>query len=128
MRPRGIGLGIALLGLAALVSAAEGDMRAPRDRLCRRVAAARCAPRSENHAVVAAWAYGFYRTCIRPARGGRCPMSPSCSRYSQEALAKHGPLIGLWATADRLMRCGADAGRYRTGHTARGFCRLDPVP
>ena len=128
MRPRTIGLGMALLGLAALVSAAAGDLRAPEDRLCPRVASASAAPRAANHAVVASWAYRFYRTSVRPARGGRCPMSPSCSRYSQEALAKHGPVVGLCLTADRLMRCGADARCYRTGYTARGFCRLDPAP
>ena len=126
--PRGIWLWVALLGIGPVASTTAGDMRAPADRLCPEVRAAQGVRPTGNHAVVATWASQFYRTCVHPARGGRCPMSPSCSHYSQAAFAKHGPLIGLWATADRLMRCGADANLYRPGFTERGLCRLDPVP
>ncbi len=45
---------------------------------------------------------------ISRADGDRCPMYPSCSGYSKEAVKKHGPLIGWIMTCDRLMRCGRD--------------------
>lgn len=36
---------------------------------------------------------------------GVCRFSPSCSRYSSEAVAKHGLWKGLQLTHDRLRRC-----------------------
>ena len=41
-------------------------------------------------------------------RGGQCPMYPSCSQYSRQAIARHGLLIGWVMTTDRLLRCGRD--------------------
>ncbi len=35
--------------------------------------------------------------------GNRCPMHPTCSRYSLEAIEKHGFLIGIVMTCDRLI-------------------------
>ncbi len=41
-------------------------------------------------------------------RRGVCPMYPSCSQYSRQAVGKHGFVVG-WAMAmDRLLRCGRD--------------------
>lgn len=41
-------------------------------------------------------------------RRGVCPMYPSCSQYSRQAVMKHGIVLG-WAMAmDRLLRCGRD--------------------
>jgi len=41
-------------------------------------------------------------------RRGVCPMHPSCSEYSRQAVETHGFAIG-WAMAmDRLLRCGRD--------------------
>jgi len=34
-----------------------------------------------------------------------CPLQPTCSRYSVEAVEKHGILTGLKLTASRLARC-----------------------
>ena len=39
-------------------------------------------------------------------RRGSCPMHPSCSAYSRQAVATHGAAIGWAMTMDRLMRCG----------------------
>jgi putative membrane protein insertion efficiency factor len=50
----------------------------------------------------------FYRKYISGADGNRCPMHPSCSTYSLEAIKKHGPLKGWVLTCDRLIRCGRD--------------------
>ena len=46
-----------------------------------------------------------------------CRYSPSCSRYSIEALQKHGALRGGWLTVRRLARCNPWGGM--------GY---DPVP
>jgi putative component of membrane protein insertase Oxa1/YidC/SpoIIIJ protein YidD len=53
-------------------------------------------------------AVGFYRKFISGADGNRCPMYPSCSTYSLEAIQKHGAFLGWIMTCDRLMRCGRD--------------------
>jgi uncharacterized protein len=53
----------------------------------------------------------FYRgplNHLNAVREGSCPMHPSCSAYAQEALEKHGPLIGGTMAFDRLIRCGRD--------------------
>jgi len=43
---------------------------------------------------------------LNGVRRGQCPMYPSCSRYCDESLRKHGFLFGWMMTCDRLMRCG----------------------
>ena len=43
---------------------------------------------------------------LSAVRRGQCPMYPSCSQYSREAVAKHGALMGWVMGMDRLMRCG----------------------
>ncbi len=45
---------------------------------------------------------------LSAVRDGGCPMHPSCSAYSLETFAKHGPIMGWIMTCDRLMRCGRD--------------------
>jgi len=45
---------------------------------------------------------------ISRADGDRCPMVPTCSAYSAQAIQKHGLLKGWIMTSDRLMRCGRD--------------------
>jgi len=46
---------------------------------------------------------GFYKKYIGPVDGSNCPSYPTCSQYSLNAIRKHGVLIGLIMTADRLM-------------------------
>lgn len=47
-----------------------------------------------------------FQKYISPIDGARCPMYPTCSAYSRQALHKHGPLLGMFMTADRLMHEG----------------------
>ncbi len=47
-----------------------------------------------------------FQKYISPLDGARCPMYPTCSAYSRQALHKHGPLLGIFMTADRLMHEG----------------------
>jgi hypothetical protein len=46
---------------------------------------------------------GIFRTYISPVDGDRCPSYPTCSEYSLEAIRKHGALVGLVMTFDRLI-------------------------
>lgn len=41
-----------------------------------------------------------------PALGIRCRFEPTCSRYSEVVLRRHGALRGSWLTLRRLLRCG----------------------
>jgi hypothetical protein len=44
----------------------------------------------------------FFRTTISPVDGNRCPMYPTCSQYGEEAIGRHGPVLGLLLIVDRL--------------------------
>ena len=46
-----------------------------------------------------------YKGFISPMLGPRCRFVPSCSEYAMGAIARHGPLRGLWLTTTRLARC-----------------------
>lgn len=47
----------------------------------------------------------FYQKWISSTGGDRCGFRPSCSRFGYEAIATHGPVMGLMMTGDRLTRC-----------------------
>ena len=47
-----------------------------------------------------------FQKYISPLDGARCPMYPTCSDYARQALHKHGPLLGVFMTADRLLHEG----------------------
>jgi hypothetical protein len=49
------------------------------------------------------WLLTFYQKVIGPVNSGRCPMYPTCSQYSVQAIRKHGPIVGIVMTADRLI-------------------------
>lgn len=53
----------------------------------------------------------FYRQVISRITIMHCPMEPSCSNYSLRAINKHGALIGVFMTADRLIH-EADERKY----------------
>lgn len=46
-----------------------------------------------------------YRYLISPLLGNHCRFYPSCSHYTAEAIALHGPGRGLWLAVRRLSRC-----------------------
>ena len=58
-----------------------------------------------------------YRVTLSPLLGGLCRYEPSCSRYAEEALRRHGARRGATLALKRLARCHP----FRPG----GF---DPVP
>ena len=43
-----------------------------------------------------------YQEFMSPVLVSHCYMLPSCSVYGKEAIAEHGPLLGLLLTIDRL--------------------------
>jgi uncharacterized protein len=59
----------------------------------------------------------FYRIFLSHFFGGACKFSPSCSKYAQEAIARHGARRGVVLALKRLGRCRP--------FTKGGF---DPVP
>jgi len=62
----------------------------------------RNSPLSPGQKVASGILQGF-KEYISPVDGDRCPCYPTCSQYSQEAIRKHGLLIGLVMTFDRLI-------------------------
>ena len=53
----------------------------------------------------------LYQKTLSKINGTNCSMIPSCSRYAQDSLKKHG-ILGLFHTADRLVRCSSDTWQY----------------
>ncbi len=43
---------------------------------------------------------------LMPAIGVQCRFRPTCSHYADQAIEKHGALVGSWMTFTRLLRCG----------------------
>lgn len=46
-----------------------------------------------------------YQLFLSPLLGNNCRYYPTCSHYTQEAIAKHGALQGTWLGIRRISRC-----------------------
>ena len=46
-----------------------------------------------------------YRVTLAPLIGGFCRYEPSCSRYAEEAVRRHGARQGTGLAVRRLLRC-----------------------
>lgn len=70
----------------------------------------------------------FYQDILSTLNTVHCPMQPSCSNYSLQAIARHGACCGILLTADRLIHEGSEK-RYTPLVTVPGRGRLhfDPV-
>ncbi len=47
----------------------------------------------------------LYRVTLSPLLGKSCRYTPSCSRYTYQAIEKHGPLKGSWLGIKRILSC-----------------------
>jgi len=54
--------------------------------------------------IVAQTSIRLYRSVISSQDDSRCVFTPTCSRYMEEAIQKHG-IIGILMGVDRLTRC-----------------------
>lgn len=59
----------------------------------------------------------FYQLTLSSIFGRTCRHIPSCSAYTDEAIATHGAWAGLWIGVARIWRC-----------RPLGSSGLDPVP
>lgn len=56
--------------------------------------------------------FRFYNRFVSPIQGARCSHRPTCSGYAIGAVRRHGTVLGLWLTVDRLM-LGGHSSRLR---------------
>ncbi|MEW5994593.1 MAG: membrane protein insertion efficiency factor YidD [Candidatus Zixiibacteriota bacterium] len=47
----------------------------------------------------------LYRFTLSPVIGNSCRFWPTCSRYAEDALRRHGVLKGCIMAVKRLLRC-----------------------
>ena len=72
-----------------------------------------------------------YRLVLSPWLGNACRFEPTCSRYSLQALERHGALAGSYLTVHRLLRCQplcAGGPDPVPDNAPRLFSRLFPRP
>jgi len=73
----------------------------------------------------------FYRgplNHLQAVRSGECPMYPSCSEYSRQAVTRFGFAKGWVMSMDRLMRCGRDETRLAPKILVNGKVKyFDPI-
>ena len=71
--------------------------------------------------------FRFYQKYISPVDGDRCPSYPTCSQYGREAVRKHGVLMGLMMTYDRLIHESDEIRRAPLMRVGDVYRYYDPV-
>lgn len=69
----------------------------------------------------------FFQHYISPVDGPRCPMYPTCSAYALQALERHGPLLGVMLTVDRLFHETDAAEHHHPVQVGNRLRFYDPV-
>lgn len=95
-------------GMSVAPAQPADAMRAPRSPHRAERPAAAPAERSLP-ALVCDASLRFFQQVISPVDGARSTMYPTGSAYAREAIKKHGALLGLVLTAERLMHEGNEA-------------------
>lgn len=65
-----------------------------------------------------------WRNLVSPGDGARCPMRPTCSLYSRQAMGRDGLVGGVVLTFDRLLR---DSNLDGYDRAPDGLHALDPL-
>lgn len=73
------------------------------------------------------WLVKLYQKYISPIDGDRCPLYPTCSQYSIQAMREHGPFIGIIMTADRLMHEADERDFAPSRKVGNRYRFIDPV-
>ncbi len=73
------------------------------------------------------WLLKIYQNFISPVKGDRCPLYPTCSAYSVQALQKHGPVVGIVMTADRLIHESDEPSLVPYKKVGNRYRFIDPV-
>ena len=70
---------------------------------------------------------GIFQKYISPVDGDRCPCYPTCSQYSVQAIRKHGALVGIVMTVDRLIHESDEIRRVPVIKVYGSYRYYDPV-
>ena len=54
---------------------------------------------------IALWLIVVYQKIVSPYLGPQCRFAPTCSRYTSEAITRHGLLRGVSLGVCRLLKC-----------------------
>jgi len=75
------------------------------------------------------WAIRFFQKVVSPVDGPSCEFTPSCSSYGIQAVRKHGLLLGIGMTTERIVRNHQPDNplRYPVVERQGEFYYLDPV-
>ena len=74
------------------------------------------------------WAIRFYQNFISSQHDNHkmCTFTPSCSRFSIDAIKQRGPIIGVLLTSDRLQRCN-NSKSLSYSIDKNTYKRIDPI-
>ena len=117
---------VSVWSIAAVWAAAENPMRAPA-AVRPPSAPTATAPTPDFPGVVFDTYLRFFQQVISPVDGARSNMYPTGSDYARRAVKKHGALLGIVLTTERLMHEGNE-GRRAPRIRKYGLWRIyDPV-
>ncbi len=95
-----------------------------RDNIASQTRGERC--ETVSQVVCQGW-LSFYQRVLSVVTVSQCVMEPSCSAYSMLAVGKHGAVVGVIMTADRLLHEGDEQKTARLAELDRGWRIYDSV-
>lgn len=69
----------------------------------------------------------FYQRVLSSQDGANCPMRPTCSEFTLQAIQRYGLVQGILMGADRLLRDNPWSHDYPIGGTGERIFLVDPV-